>query len=123
MDLLRSLVLLLLLFLPSATALAQDYPSPPDRDDRALLSWRSCRRDRSHPRDSHERTTQAVVVIENVVGAGGTIGTNRVAKTTPDGYMPLLMHGGPATAPTLCQIALRSDWYRDGRFDDPDHAA
>jgi tripartite-type tricarboxylate transporter receptor subunit TctC len=40
-------------------------------------------------------------VIENVVGAGGTLGTNRVAKAAPDGYTLLLMHVGQATAPAL----------------------
>lgn len=41
------------------------------------------------------------VTIENVVGAGGTIGTNRVAKAAPDGYTVLLMHVGQATSATL----------------------
>ena len=26
------------------------------------------------------------VIVENIGGAGGTVGTNRVAKATPDGY-------------------------------------
>ncbi len=41
------------------------------------------------------------VVIENVVGAGGTIASNRVAKAKPDGYSLLLHHIGMATAPAL----------------------
>ena len=46
-------------------------------------------------------TLKQPLVIENVVGAGGTIGTNRVAKSAPDGYTVLLMHVGQATAPAL----------------------
>jgi tripartite-type tricarboxylate transporter receptor subunit TctC len=41
------------------------------------------------------------VVIENVAGAGGTIGANRVAKAKPDGYSLLLHHIGMSTAPAL----------------------
>jgi tripartite-type tricarboxylate transporter receptor subunit TctC len=41
------------------------------------------------------------VVVENVVGAGGTLGTNRVARAAPDGHTVLLMHTGQATAPAL----------------------
>ncbi|WP_375458257.1 tripartite tricarboxylate transporter substrate-binding protein [uncultured Enterovirga sp.] len=41
------------------------------------------------------------IVVENAVGAGGTIGTNRVAKAAPDGYTILLMHVGQATSVTL----------------------
>lgn len=50
---------------------------------------------------SMSATLKQAVVIENVVGAGGTIGTNRVAKAAPDGYTLLLMHVGQATAPAL----------------------
>jgi tripartite-type tricarboxylate transporter receptor subunit TctC len=32
------------------------------------------------------------VVIENVVGAGGNLATNRVAKAAPDGYTLLWRH-------------------------------
>ncbi len=41
------------------------------------------------------------VVIENVGGAGGTIGVDRVTKAQPDGYTTLLMHLGISTAPAL----------------------
>jgi tripartite-type tricarboxylate transporter receptor subunit TctC len=41
------------------------------------------------------------IVIENAAGAGGSIGANKVAKATPDGYTLLLHHIGMATMPTL----------------------
>lgn len=41
------------------------------------------------------------VVIENVAGAGGTLGAGKVAKATPDGYTVLLHHIGMSTAPAL----------------------
>jgi tripartite-type tricarboxylate transporter receptor subunit TctC len=41
------------------------------------------------------------IVIENVGGAGGTLGAQRVAKAAPDGYTFLLHHIGMATAPAL----------------------
>jgi tripartite-type tricarboxylate transporter receptor subunit TctC len=41
------------------------------------------------------------VVIENVGGAGGTLGAAKVAKSAPDGYTLLLHHIGMATSPAL----------------------
>jgi tripartite-type tricarboxylate transporter receptor subunit TctC len=43
----------------------------------------------------------ATIVIENVGGAGGTLGATKVAKAAPDGYTLLLHHIGMATAPAL----------------------
>jgi tripartite-type tricarboxylate transporter receptor subunit TctC len=41
------------------------------------------------------------IIIENVGGAGGTLGAAKVAKAAPDGYTLLLHHIGMSTAPAL----------------------
>ncbi len=41
------------------------------------------------------------VVVENNIGAGGTIGSAKVARASPDGYTLLVNHIGMATAPAL----------------------
>ena len=41
------------------------------------------------------------VTVENVGGAGGTLGAGRVARAAPDGYTLLVHHIGQATAPSL----------------------
>jgi tripartite-type tricarboxylate transporter receptor subunit TctC len=41
------------------------------------------------------------VVVENVSGAGGTVGATRVKNAGPDGYTVLLHHIGMSTAPAL----------------------
>ena len=43
----------------------------------------------------------ATVVIDNVPGAGSSIGAAKVARAKPDGYTLLLNHIGMATIPTL----------------------
>ena len=93
-------LLLGVLFACSA-ALAQDYPSKPisiivpaaaggptDTLTRVLAAQMS-------------ETLKQQVIIENVGGAGGTIGITRAAKARPDGYTLLLYHIGMATSPAL----------------------
>ncbi|HEY8067419.1 MAG TPA: tripartite tricarboxylate transporter substrate-binding protein [Burkholderiales bacterium] len=46
-------------------------------------------------------TLKQQLLIENMGGAGGTIGINRVAKAKADGYTLLLYHIGMATSPAL----------------------
>ena len=46
-------------------------------------------------------THKQQIIVENVGGAGGTIGAARVAKSAPDGYTIFLHHIGQSTAPAL----------------------
>ncbi len=46
-------------------------------------------------------TLKQQIIVENVGGAGGTIGAARVAKSAPDGYTIFLHHIGHSTAPAL----------------------
>ncbi len=54
-----------------------------------------------------QKSLGQTVVVENVGGAGGTLGAERVARANPDGYTILLHHIGMSTAPAL---------YRNLRF-------
>jgi putative tricarboxylic transport membrane protein len=47
------------------------------------------------------KSLKTQIIVENVGGAGGTIGAGRVAKAPPDGYTILLYHIGQAAAPAL----------------------
>lgn len=92
---------LLMLTCSSAAALAQAYPSrpislivpaaaggPTDTVGRLMA-------------DSMGRTLGQQVVVENIGGAGGTIGMARVAKAAPDGYTIAVWHVAQSTAPSL----------------------
>ncbi|MBQ1047071.1 hypothetical protein KBX50_01075 [Micromonospora sp. C51] len=43
----------------------------------------------------------AKIVVQNVEGAGGTVGAGDVARAEPDGYTVLMHHIGMSTAPAL----------------------
>ncbi len=51
--------------------------------------------------ESMSKTLGQQIVVENVGGAGGTLGAARVAKADADGYTVLLHHIGMATSATL----------------------
>jgi tripartite-type tricarboxylate transporter receptor subunit TctC len=46
-------------------------------------------------------TLKQQIIVENVAGAGGTVGAARAAKAQPDGYTLFLHHIGMSTAPAL----------------------
>jgi tripartite-type tricarboxylate transporter receptor subunit TctC len=53
------------------------------------------------------------VIVENLAGAGGTIGTQRVARAAPDGYTLTLGHSGTLAANVALYPNLAYDPRRD----------
>jgi tripartite-type tricarboxylate transporter receptor subunit TctC len=61
------------------------------------------------------------MIVENVAGAGGTVGAGRVARADPDGYTLFLHHIGQSTAPALYRkpynaVEFRAHRTRDRRM-------
>ena len=94
-------VILAAALLAATPALAQDYPAktitivvpfaaggPTDTVARLIGQ-------------SMQKSLRQTILVENVGGAGGTLGADRVAKAAPDGYALLLHHIGHATSATL----------------------
>nr|ALV86316.1 hypothetical protein [uncultured bacterium 5] len=50
---------------------------------------------------SMSKTLGQQVIVENALGAGGTIAATKVARARPDGYTVFLHHNGMATSPSL----------------------
>ena len=101
MMLMRTLLAAFAALAASLAATAQEYPS---RTITIVVPFSA-----GGPTDtvarivgqSMSKSLGQTVIIENVGGAGGTIGANKVAKATPDGYTILLFHIGMSTAPAL----------------------
>ncbi|MBL0143907.1 MAG: tripartite tricarboxylate transporter substrate binding protein BugD [Betaproteobacteria bacterium] len=97
----RILLAALAAFMVSAVAFAQDYPS---RTITIVVPFAA-----GGPTDtvarlvgqSMSKSLAQSVIVENVAGAGGTIGPKRVAGAKPDGYQLVLMHIGMATSVSL----------------------
>ncbi|HET7097881.1 MAG TPA: tripartite tricarboxylate transporter substrate-binding protein [Casimicrobiaceae bacterium] len=85
----------------TAPAIAQEYPSKPIT---LMVPYAA-----GGPTDIVARSLgqtigkalQQTIVIENTVGAGGTIAPTKLKNSTPDGYTLLLAHIGMSTAPAL----------------------
>jgi tripartite-type tricarboxylate transporter receptor subunit TctC len=97
----RAVLLASLMALTAASASAQDFPKRPIT---MIVPFAP-----GGPTDTVARVTAEsmgrilgqTIVVENVAGAGGTIGSTRVVRADPDGYTILLHHLGLATAVAL----------------------
>ncbi len=84
-------------------AMAQDYPIK-DKNITFVVPFAAGGPTDKAARDlaaSMSKTLGATIVIDNSVGASGSIGANKVAKGTADGYTLLFHHIGQATLPTM----------------------
>ena len=89
------------IILAAGTASAQDYPS---RTITMVVPFAAGGPTDTVARLLAEPMTVVLgqqVIVENVGGAGGTLGAGRVAKADPDGYTILLHHIGQATSASL----------------------
>ncbi len=87
--------------LAAGTASAQEYPS---RTITMIVPFAAGGPTDTVARLVAEPMTRVLgqqVIVENVGGAGGTLGAARVAKADPDGYTILLHHIGQATSASL----------------------
>jgi tripartite-type tricarboxylate transporter receptor subunit TctC len=90
-----------LVFAAAGIAVAQDYPSRPIVMVVPFAAGGPTDTLARNLAEGMSKSLKRQVIIDNTVGAGGTIGSNKVAKTKPDGYMVLLHHIGMSTAPGL----------------------
>jgi tripartite-type tricarboxylate transporter receptor subunit TctC len=84
-----------------AAAVAQDYPTKPVTFVVPFAAGGPTDTIARLVGEHLGRTLGQQIVIENVAGAGGTSGSERVAKAAPDGYTMLLHHQGITAAPAL----------------------
>ncbi len=91
----------MVMVLGASSAIAQTYPAKPIS---LIVPFAA-----GGPTDIVARTLAAAmskplgqtVLVENKLGAGGTLAASYVAKAAPDGYTFLIHHNGMSTAPAL----------------------
>lgn len=104
----------------SATAtgsFAQNYPAP-NKNITFVVPFAAGGPTDRVARDLAEamrKPLNATIVIENLGGAGSSIGTAKVANASPDGYTLLVNHIGMSTMPTLYR-KLSFDVLKDFEF-------
>ncbi len=90
-----------LLAAASATTHGQPYPAKPIR---MIVSYPAGGANDIVARAVGQKLTEMLgqaIVVENRSGAGGTIGADAAAKSTPDGYTLLMAAGAHTLAPSL----------------------
>jgi tripartite-type tricarboxylate transporter receptor subunit TctC len=85
----------------SAGAFAQDFPSKPITIVVPFAPGPTDTVARQLAESLKKQLGGVNIVVENVAGAGGTIGATRVARATPDGHTLLVFHIGMAATPIL----------------------
>jgi len=95
------IVAALLLVGGAASAVAQDYPNRPVTMVVPFVAGGPGDIIARLVAEAMRRSLGQEIVVVNVGGAGGTIGTARVAQAKPDGYTILLGHTGQATSVSL----------------------
>jgi tripartite-type tricarboxylate transporter receptor subunit TctC len=85
----------------AAPALAQPYPNKPVTVIVVFAAGGPSDTIARLLSDHIGRQWNQQLVVENVAGAGGTIGTERGAKAAPDGYTILTHHSGLTASPSL----------------------
>lgn len=101
MKLWKSIAAALMLLCGAVPAVAQDYPNRPVT---LIVPFAAAGPGDIIARlvaEAMRRSLGQEVIVVNVGGAGGTIGTTRVAQAKPDGYTILLGHVGQATMSSL----------------------
>ncbi|HWP18463.1 MAG TPA: tripartite tricarboxylate transporter substrate binding protein BugD [Burkholderiaceae bacterium] len=85
----------------TGVAQAQDYPAKPVTFVVPFAAGGPTDKVARDLAETMRKTLGGQIIIENVAGAGGTLGATKVAKASPDGYTVLLAHVAMATSPAL----------------------
>ena len=111
--LLRGLVLLAAIFSACATAWGQSYP---DKPLRVIIPHGAGSSPDVVTRLVAQKLSAQIgqpVLVENKVGAGGSIGMGQAARATPDGYTLVIGHVGTLTINPSIYLDLPYDPKRD----------
>jgi tripartite-type tricarboxylate transporter receptor subunit TctC len=104
-SMMKRLILALLLVWASALDLAQATPAWPPKNVRIIVPFGAGSTPdivaRMIAEELHKKHPDSTFVIENKPGASGNIGTDAVAKATPDGSTIGISIGGPLAINTL----------------------